>query len=113
MDEETEIQVRFTQLVNNRISNISTCNFKSGTFAKTFFFFFFCFSSSKSQVSEGLSHVFDLGKRKEERKEGREGRVKSGVKRGRREKKKGKSTERKEEEKGRKERRKGRGRKAM
>ena len=46
-----------------------------------------------------------MGKRKEDRKEGREGRVKSRMKGGRREKKKGKSTYRKEE-KGRKERRK-------
>ena len=46
-----------------------------------------------------------MGKRKEDRKEGREGRVKSRMKGGRREKRKGKSTYRKEE-KGRKERRK-------
>lgn len=47
-----------------------------------------------------------MGKRKEDRKEGREGRVKIAVKGGRGEKKKGKSMERKEEEKRRKERRK-------
>ena len=91
MDEETEIQVRFTQLVNNRIQTYILALLNLVLLLRLFFFFF-CFSSSKSQVSEGLSHIFDLGKKKEDSKEGREGRVKSGVKGGRREKKKGKST---------------------
>ena len=89
MDEETEIQVRFTQLVNNIFQTYILAILNLVLLLRLFFF---CPSSSKSQVSEGLSHIFDLGKRKEDRKEGREGRVKSGVKGGRREKKKGKST---------------------
>ena len=74
MDEETEIQVRFTQLVNNRISNICTCNFKSGTFAKTcFFFFFFASPVPKARFLKGsvMFLTWEKGKKKE-RKGGRQ-----------------------------------------